>query len=105
MNTSYGEVDVEIAIDNTMGVHLHDEQHAAYISTAAMAKDQEDTKIAGDWQYLYDDAHFDAKKFAEGVSRKVLDKLYAESVRLWQIYWRHLAGCLMEKMHTKVFLY
>ena len=81
MNTSYGEVDVEIAIDNTLGVHLHDAQHAAYISTAVMAKDQEDTKIAGDWQYLYDDVCFDAKKFAAGVSRKVLDKLSAESVQ------------------------
>lgn len=84
MNTSYGEVDVEIAIDNTLGVHLHDEQHAAFISSAVMAKDKEDTKIAGDWQYLYDDSKFDAKEFALGLSRKVLDKLNAESVQSGQ---------------------
>lgn len=81
MNTSYGEVDVQISIDNTKGVHLHDEQHIAFISASVMAKDGEDTKIASDWRYLYDASDIDASAFAQGLSQKVLAKLHGESVK------------------------
>lgn len=81
MNTSYGEVDVQISIDNTKGVHLHDEQHIAFISASVMAKDGEDTKIASDWRYLYDASDIDAFAFAQGLSQKVLAKLHGESVK------------------------
>lgn len=80
MSVSYGEVSGQTAIDNTKGIHLQDEQHVAFISAGVMAKDQEDTKVAYDWKYIYNLADIDVEKFTQNLSKKVLDKLHAESV-------------------------
>lgn len=80
MSVSYGEVSVQTAIDNTKGVHLQDERHVAFISAGVMAKEQEDTKVAYDWKYIYDLADLNVKDFSQNLSKKVIDKLHAESV-------------------------
>lgn len=80
MSTNYGQVDLHRAIDNTLGIHVADEQHASFISCSVMAKDEEDVKTASDWMYLYDKKDMDVKTFAKNLSEKVLAKLYADTL-------------------------
>lgn len=80
MATTYGQVDVRRAIDNTLGVHVEDTQQAAFISCALMAKEKEDVKTAADWAYVYDKRKFDIAAFVSGLRTKVLDKLHAETL-------------------------
>lgn len=80
MGTNYGEVGAKRAIDNTLGIHLHDEQQLSFVACSIMAKDKDDVKTASDWMYLYDINDIDVSVFTKNLSDKVLAKLYADTL-------------------------